>query len=493
MGPLDSNDPLAAFAQAQQVTEQDRQRAQAALLAQLGAGLLGNRHWQQGLAQGLSNGSQAYQDTLAAGPRSRAAAWMDQGKAIDVASKMQGYQDDRAARDALQSFQPQTPWARAASSVPSMAPTPGNTDAFAGALDSQPKNRNYDLLIQQAEALESKGLWQQGAKYREQAEKYRPKVDTTPRYGTDEQGRRIAYVLDDQGNYNRLPVGPDVEKAHFVDDGQRTGLALDPFTGAARNQGYQRYQTPDSQASNAVAWANQRTSAGRLQLDQDKFNAERQQAGANAPKLDPSSQKHLEAAREQADRANALGDLASQFGDINTRTSTGNYLDKMPWTPTFSQSKQSLEALTANMIPLNRQAGSGSTSDKDAATFERAMPSIAKAGTVNAGIVQGLQVRQQIANDRVAFLEAWASAKGSTLGADQAWRAYLNANPIFDHSQGSSQLAPRLNQGRMSWQQYFGGAQRGAPPAAQQPRPQPQRAPGIGDIEAEMKRRGIAP
>jgi len=52
-------------------TDRDRQQAQAAMLAQLGIGLLSSRNWQQGMAMGAQNGIAAYQNALAAGPQSR--------------------------------------------------------------------------------------------------------------------------------------------------------------------------------------------------------------------------------------------------------------------------------------------------------------------------------------------------------------------------------------------------------------------------------------
>jgi hypothetical protein len=298
-----------------------------------------------------------------------------------------------------------------------------------------------------------------------------------------QNSKRVVVNLYTDGSHEIVPdVAPDLEKAHFLDTGSQIG-AVDPFTGKPIQGGgqYNKTMTPGETASNQVAWANNKVSRDRLNFDIS------QQQG---PKLPADAAKAIEDARAAADKANTLADFGQQFRTINTKQPTGSAIDKAPLLPTFNERKQSMEGITAALVPLNRQAGTGNMSDKDAEMFERAMPSIKKDRQVNEGLIQGMEMRRQLANDRVAFLEQYAIARGTTLGADQMWRRYLNDNPIFDPKSNpkSNPINPTVNSNRQGWQDYFSGAPRATPQA-----PGPSKALTVDALEADIKRRGLAP
>lgn len=52
-------------------------------------------------------------------------------------------------------------------------------------------------------------------------------------------------------------------------------------------------------------------------------------------------------------------------------------------------------------------------------------------------------------------MENYLSANGHLRGANQAWKRYLNDNPIFDPIADTKTF--KLNENRMSWQDYFSG------------------------------------
>lgn len=211
-----------------------------------------------GMLLGVQNGQRALSDAQA--------AKLDKLKAasgyMDFAGKKQAYLDDQAGREVMQNFRPPSP---------SLAdPTPAN----AAALAAQPKPGMYEQLNALADAFQAKGLGKKAEEYRIAAEKYKPEFDTTPRYGTDANGQRIAYILDKQGNQRMLPTGPDMEKAHFADSGGAI-LPLDPFTGQPRSQGIGKSMTPGEVASNELGQKNYGLSAAHLKLAQDKANQEK--------------------------------------------------------------------------------------------------------------------------------------------------------------------------------------------------------------------------
>ena len=76
------------------------------------------------------------------------------------------------------------------------------------------------------------------------------------------------------------------------------------------------------------------------------------------------------------------------FGRLNRDNSTGSLWQQM--TPDISllrdSGSQSMSAITAGLVPKQREPGAGSTSDFDARQFLQALPSVDKPGDVNKSI-----------------------------------------------------------------------------------------------------------
>ncbi len=82
--------------------------------------------------------------------------------------------------------------------------------------------------------------------YYDLAEKYRPKLKETKTL--TQGGQRVTVNLYDDGSTQVLPLGPDLEKAHFADTGNAV-QPVNPYTGAPQGAAMPKTQTPDSAAS----------------------------------------------------------------------------------------------------------------------------------------------------------------------------------------------------------------------------------------------------
>jgi hypothetical protein len=129
----------------------------------------------------------------------------------------------------------------------------------------------------------------------------------------------------------------------------------------------------------------------------------------------------------------------------------------------FNPNVREMQSLSDKIAPTMRAPGSGATSDFDARMFQSATVGVDKDPTTNRNIIAGRQAAQQVAQDRLAFMESYATANGGSLrGADQYWQQYLDANPIFDPTKPN---APTINPNRRPFQEFFRSGGQAAQPA----------------------------
>jgi hypothetical protein len=169
------------------------------------------------------------------------------------------------------------------------------------------------------------------------------------------------------------------------------------------------------------------------------------------------------AARSQADKSAATKAAAQAFVKLNDRTDTGG----MYATPiiggmarslgsTFDTDVQQMEAITARIVPGQREPGSGAASDLDARMFERATVGVDKGKTANKAIANAISAQADRDSEYLNFVDWYFQRHRTTQGMDQAWQEFVNANPIFDPQK---QEAFSLNQQKKSWRQFFGVGQ----------------------------------
>lgn len=197
-----------------------------------------------------------------------------QGLTGELQDKDIARQQQLAAQKVYRDFQggQSSPTAAAQSLLGSnMAPTIDNAAKLtagqnAGAGQQQPDE--YTRRLSLAGALRAQGLFPQADAVEQQALKFKPEFDQTPRVGLGPDGKPFSYVLDKSGNQKRLDGVLPRDELHFQDTGG--GYAgLDKFTGQQMISG-KKTMTPGESASNGIA--GQRLAFDKLQAGKPIFN-----------------------------------------------------------------------------------------------------------------------------------------------------------------------------------------------------------------------------
>lgn len=144
---------------------------------------------------------------------------------------------------------------------------------------------------------------------------------------------------------------------------------------------------------------------------------------------------------------------------------TGGIRDMLaPITTRFNKDAAEFQAEVNKIVPTMRPAGSGSTSDRDMAIFEKATFGFDKPKQTNLNIIKG---RRAVEENNIAKEELLAEyvtrGMGTLSDFDKEWRRYLNANPIFGDDEGNT-----LNKNRVSAYDWFSGKRQALDPRVQQ-------------------------
>lgn len=121
----------------------------------------------------------------------------------------------------------------------------------------KPTGSYADILINAALQAGDMDAYKEGQKLKIEEKKLGPKYST--KFDTVMVGGVPTLVqISDDGSWK--PAGNNIspaEKLHFVGNGQREAIGINQFTGKVESQGVQRFQTPESIASNNVAMRGQ--------------------------------------------------------------------------------------------------------------------------------------------------------------------------------------------------------------------------------------------
>lgn len=293
--------------------EAAKRRALATALAAGSFGILGSRTGggvggaMNALGQGGLLGMNVYNNEMANAAQAPLQQLKTASELMDFQGKKQAFDDTNAARSVLQNFKMPGP-------LPSMAPTPANAQALASA----PKQGNYERLNAMADALEAKGLIQQAQTYRAMAEKYAPKYKDTQTVMKD--GKPV--LLQMYENQAPTEMGGYQPKPDYkqVDTGGQVGF-YDPLTGM-RGGNFDKTQSPDAKASNAVAWAN-------YGLAKQREN--REAANVGKPQWDSGSGQFVYPPSDNAPNGKAVSPqgFTRDTKPSDQQLMTQNYLDRM--------------------------------------------------------------------------------------------------------------------------------------------------------------------
>jgi hypothetical protein len=138
---------------------------------------------------------------------------------------------------------------------------PGNYDSARGNYTQQLSQR----LIRQASVYSANGDFETANKLYENASKFMPEVHKIEVMMQGDQPVNVITYKDGRQQVSAFGAKPDV---HWMDTGNQV-QAVDQNSMRPLGSPFMKQVTPGERASNAVAWANQRTAAERLQLDKE--------------------------------------------------------------------------------------------------------------------------------------------------------------------------------------------------------------------------------
>jgi hypothetical protein len=169
-------------------------------------------------------------------------------------------------------------------------------------------------------------------------------------------------------------------------------------------------------------------------------------------------EKDLEKIQDEADKGSEDIQDIERFLQLNESVKN----DKLGtgrgtgWLKTFTDADfQEMDSISSRLVPKMREPGSGSSSDLDVKMFRAGMIGVNKLYEANKNIGTALLISRKLKQEKSQFMENYLSANGHLRGANQAWKRYLNDNPIFDPIADTKTF--KLNENRMSWQDYFSG------------------------------------
>lgn len=133
--------------------------------------------------------------------------------------------------------------------------------------------------------------------------------------------------------------------------------------------------------------------------------------------------------------------------------STGQIVGNLLHMPTIAArpDEDEMRSIIAKWVPNQRTPGAGTTSDRDLAFYEGALPSTTRVGPSNSRIIRDFERNTNIATAYADFLDWYWPRTGSLNGAQAQWSQYLQQNPqletpwrqFFTQPQGQSQAQPQ--------------------------------------------------
>lgn len=172
-----------------------------------------------------------------------------------------------------------------------------------------------------------------------------------------------------------------------------------------------------------------------------------QGGGDRQAQLKPQEQATLQEAQKGASVAlDTLGDI-NRFDELNDHTATGGVAGWGPiaaFRSMFDPNVQQINEINARLTPAQRQPGSGTTSDRDLALFQQAVPGVGRAESANDAILERGRQEAVTRQQRADFFADYAAKNGTLNGAEQAFRGQVgqgSRQSPYDLSQGQSRAA----------------------------------------------------
>jgi hypothetical protein len=186
----------------------------------------------------------------------------------------------------------------------------------------------------------------------------------------------------------------------------------------------------------------------------DPTNPLFQRVGAEG-NLAADERKELATFRGAAREAGGMIRDVDRFVDLNREAATG-WPYSIPVVGDalvgLSPQVQEMRSLSERMTPAQREVGSGAMSDRDVEMYRRSVVNINQMGRTNENVAVILRTGAERQREYSAFMEEWARANGSLVGAQERWSEYTAENPLFQED-GNGNIV--LRRGVPNWRQYF--------------------------------------
>lgn len=162
--------------------------------------------------------------------------------------------------------------------------------------------------------------------------------------------------------------------------------------------------------------------------------------------------------KSEADDQQAQGTLQmlDRFMNLNKDNATGGIMNRTPgvkWVTGMEPVNLEMDKISSTLGPLMRQPGMGRMTNLDLTTFMNSTVGRDKPFQVNQDIAtgQGAIIQRQMEYNQ--YRRDYMAVHGHLNGADNAWKQYMKANPVFDPAQPKGSYT--LNPHRQDYQTYF--------------------------------------
>ena len=168
-------------------------------------------------------------------------------------------------------------------------------------------------------------------------------------------------------------------------------------------------------------------------------------------------QKRLDNMRDIVSQGQDVMGQLNAFGEYNKSSRTGaNYeggwLSNIMPESWRGQDEKNMQAITSDLAPKKRVAGSGTTSDRDMALYLQSLPSIEKPGQVNKSIRLNYQNQLDNSQAKYSFFQDWLNKNGNLNDADAYWakhRKELGWKPVPTITEIQSKMTKGQKQGNI--------------------------------------------
>lgn len=427
------------------LTEEERRGALNNALLQAGIAMMGASGWSpvkptlgQVLAGGVGQGLNAYQQILVDAPKR-------QMQRIQLAQAMQAMK----TRQAVQAKLAELRAGRAQQPGGAMPTMGGSMPAMGGGGATSQGNADAADYRQIGQIYLDAGMADEAKAYFEAADKLEPKplvVGTSlvdPRSPTQtlfsvpqvDKGMQIVngqvQVIPGAAEAARTLAEATTQQQFVKGDDYTRDKRFNPVTGQVTELGARMAPQPPAAAPQAAA------QPPGLQSAVDPYapwnNLPPREVSAMRQKIYESESNKLENSRKGLEKSRKVLNLMREFGRLNAAETdgeaTGGALDFKSLLPSFSSKKQQMEAITAQLAPMQRDPGSGGNSDTDVRLFLDAVPSIEYLGNTNRDIRLRYQRNVEEVERELHFKEQYLARNGHLNGADQAYRQAQQAAP----------------------------------------------------------------